>query len=88
MRFILLATAVLIGSAFALAETAVSPAEAGKIKAAVEAWGCSGGEMTKGTDEDGDIFYEVKGAMCKEHGRFDLTLDKDFRVDDIERSDD
>jgi hypothetical protein len=87
MRFILLATAVLIGSTFALAETAVSPAEAGKIRAAVEAWGCSGGEMTKDTDEDGDIFYEVKGAMCKDE-RFDLTLDKNFRVEDIERSDD
>jgi hypothetical protein len=65
------------GSSAALADTPVSPAEAEKIQAALQAWGCSGGKMEKETEATG--VYEIDDANCKD-GQYDIKLDKDFRV--------
>jgi|KBSMisStaDraftv2_1062788.scaffolds.fasta_scaffold272791_3 hypothetical protein len=81
MKFILIAFAVgFIGSATtALADdTPASPAEAEKIKAALEAMGCTGGKMEK--ESEGNAFsFEVDDAKCKD-GEYDVKLDKDFKV--------
>jgi hypothetical protein len=82
MRFILMAFAAagFIGSAitFGLADNKVSSEEAEKIKAALEAFGCTGGEMEK-EDEGSALLYEVDDAKCKS-GEYDIKLDKDFKV--------
>ena len=69
--------AVFLGTSFALADTPVSPANAEKIKAALQAWGCSGGKMEQETE--GISVYEVDDAKCKD-GQYDVKLDKDFKV--------
>jgi hypothetical protein len=82
MRFILMAFAAagFIGSAttFGLADNKVSSEEAEKIKAALEAFGCTGGEMEK-EDEGSTLLYEVDDAKCKS-GEYDIKLDKNFNV--------
>ena len=50
--------AVLVGSSFALADTPVSPANAEKIKATLQAWGCSGGKMEQETE--GTSVYDAR----------------------------
>jgi hypothetical protein len=65
------------GSSAALADTPVSPAEAEKIQAALQAWGCSGGKMEKETEATG--VFEVDDAKCRD-GQYDVKLDKDFKV--------
>jgi hypothetical protein len=51
MKQILMAfAAALVSSTFALADTPVTPAEGEKIKAALEAFGCTGGKMEKETE--------------------------------------
>jgi hypothetical protein len=52
--------ALFISSVFAFADTPVSPAEAEKIKAALEAAGCTGGKMEKETEGSG--YFEVDDA--------------------------
>ena len=81
MKFILIALAAagIIGSTTALlADTPVTPAEEEKIKAALEALGCTGGKIEK-EDEDGPLLYEVDDAKCK-NGKYDVKLDKNFNV--------
>jgi len=78
-----LAAAGIIASTSALlADTPVTPADAERIKAALEAWGCTGGKIEKETEASG--YYEVDDAKCKE-GQYDFKLDKDFNVTVITR---
>ena len=73
MKHISLAfAAALISSTFALADTPVTAAEAEKIKAALEAFGCTGGKMENG-------YFEVDDAKCKD-GQYDIKLDRDFKL--------
>ena len=65
-----------------LADTPVSEANAQKIRAALEAWGCSGGKMEQETE--GTSVYEVDDAKCKD-GQYDIKLDKDFKIISITR---
>jgi hypothetical protein len=65
------------GTTLALADTPVSPAEAERIKAAIEAVGCTGGKMEKETEGSG--YFEVDDAKCRD-GQYDIKLDKDFKV--------
>ena len=51
--------------------------EAAKIKATVEAWGCSGGTYEKESEATG--VYEAEDVKCKD-GQYDFRLDKDFKV--------
>jgi hypothetical protein len=69
--------ALFISSVFAFADTPASPAEAEKIKAALEAVGCTGGKMEKETEGSG--YFEVDDAKCRD-GQYDIKLDKDFKV--------
>ena len=87
MKFIrivmVLAAAGIMGSASALrADSTVTPAEAEKIKAALEAWGCTGGKMEKETEGSG--YFEVDDAKCRD-GQYDIKLDKDFKVTGMTR---
>jgi len=78
MKHISLAfAAALVSSSFALADTPVTPAEAEKIKATLEALGCTGGKMEKETEASG--YFEVDDAKCKD-GQYDVKLDKDFKM--------
>jgi len=81
MKVILMALAAagFIGSTSALlAATPVTPAEAEKIKAALESFGCTGGKMEK-EDEDATLPYEVDDAKCKS-GEYEINLGKNFNV--------
>jgi Peptidase propeptide and YPEB domain len=76
---IALVAAGIIGSATSLlADTPVTPAEEEKIKASLEALGCTGGKIEK-EDEDGPLLYEIDDAKCK-NGKYDVKLDKNFNV--------
>ena len=61
--FMAFATA-LVSSTFALADTPVTPAEAEKVKAALEVFGCTGGKTEKETEGSG--YFEVDDAKCKD----------------------
>jgi hypothetical protein len=77
MKRILLAVMAASLSTAALADKEVTPAEAEKIKAAMQPWGCSGGKMEQETEATG--VFEVDDAKC--HGaQYDVKLDKEFKV--------
>ena len=87
MKFIRIAmalsvTGIIASTSALLADTAVTPAEAEKIKAALEAWGCTGGKMEKETEGSG--YFEVDVAKCRD-GQYDIKLDKDFKVTSMTR---
>jgi hypothetical protein len=75
--FLMAFAAALVSSTFALADTPVTPAEAEKIKAALQVLGCTGGKMEKETEASG--YFEVDDAKCKD-GQYDIKLDKDFKL--------
>jgi len=77
MKRILMAVAAVSISTVALADKPVSPAEAEKIKATLQVWGCSGGKMEQETEAN--AIYEVDDAKCH-GGQYDIKLDKDFKV--------
>ena len=77
MKRTLVAFVAMAMSTAALADTPVSEAEAQKIRAALDTWGCSGGKMEKESEASG--VYEVDDAKCKD-GQYDIKLDKDFKV--------
>ena len=66
----------------ALADEKVSDAEGKSIQAALQAWGCSGGEMEK--ESEGSGVFEVDDAKCKD-GQYDFKLDKNFKVISMSR---
>jgi hypothetical protein len=55
----------------------VTPAEADKIKATLEALGCTGGKMEKETEGSG--YFEIDVAKCKD-GQYDIKLDREFKL--------
>jgi hypothetical protein len=78
MKLFMMAFATaLLSSTFVLADTPVSPAEADKIKAALEVLGCTGGKMEKETEAGG--IFEIDDAKCRD-GQYDIKLDKDFKL--------
>ena len=78
MKLFLMAFAAALGSStFALADTPVTPAEAEKIKAALQVLGCTGGKMEKETEASS--YFEVDDAQCKD-GQYDIKFDKDFKL--------
>jgi len=86
MKFLTMAFAAAGFIGCTLADTPVTPAEAEKIKVALEGWNCSDGKMekeTKGTN----VVYEVEDAKCRD-GIYEIKLDKDFKVIEISRDDD
>jgi hypothetical protein len=82
MKRTLVAFVAMAMSTAASADAPVSEAEAQKIRAALESWGCSGGKMEKETEATS--LYEVDDAKCRD-GQYDIKLDKDFKVIVISR---
>jgi hypothetical protein len=66
---------IMFGAA-AMADEPVSEDEGKKIQAALQEWGCNGGEMEK---EPGPLIYEIDDADCSD-GEYDIRLDRDFDV--------
>lgn len=77
MKMFAAAAALALMSTAALADGKVSDADAAKLKEAIAAFGCSGGEMEHETEASG--VYEVEDAKCK-NGQFDFRIGKDFKV--------
>ncbi len=85
-RIIPAAAALVFGSVCAFADgVAPTAAEAEQIAAAVTAHGCSGGKYEK--DVEGNRVYEVDDAVCQD-GKYDLDLDKDFKIIRSDKDDD
>jgi hypothetical protein len=82
MKRILVAFVAMSMSTAVLADTPVSDADAQKIRAALQPWGCSGGKMEQETEGSG--VYEVDDAKCP-GGQYDIKLDKEFKVISITR---
>lgn len=76
-RFMVAVAALTFGSVGALADEKPSEEEAAKMKEAIAAWGCTGGDFEK--ESEGSGLFEIDDAKCKD-GQFDFKLDKDFRV--------
>lgn len=75
--------AIAIGAVFAftvvaLADAKPSDAEAAKIKEALNAWGCQGGEYEKETEATG--VFEIDDAKCKDGQQYDFKLDANYKV--------
>ena len=60
---------------FALTETPVSPAEQEKIKATLEAFGCTGGKVEKE-----DYGYGIDDVKCKDGQEYEFKLDPNFKL--------
>lgn len=80
--------AIAVGAMFALtgvalADSKPSDAEAAKIKEALSAWGCQGGEYEKETEATG--VFEIDDAKCKDGQQFDFKLDANYKVIAITR---
>ena len=65
------AATFIAGTTFAIADTPGSPTEAEKIKASLEAFGCTANEMEK--SERSVFAFEVDDAKCKD-GEYDIKL--------------
>ncbi len=79
MKRIAIATiAALFASTAAFADDKPSDVEAAKLKEAVAAWGCEGGEYEK--ESEGTGVFEVDDAKCKDGRQYDLKFDKDFNL--------
>lgn len=61
----------------ALADEPVNQDEAKSIQAALQEWGCEGGEMERETGSP--LIYEIDDAMCNEF-EYDIKLDDKFDV--------
>lgn len=78
MKKLLIAAAALAFVATpAFADDDPSAAEVAKIKEALSAWGCEGGDFEKETEATG--VFEAEDVKCKA-GQYDFRLDKDFNV--------
>jgi hypothetical protein len=86
MRWTLALFAALALFAFeAQADREATDAEKASIAAALEAVGCSGGEIE--VDDDGDDgAFEVDDAECAD-GTYEIELSKDFEITKRERDD-
>lgn len=82
-RVITLICAAILLAPAAFADEKPSAEEAAKIKATLEAWGCSGGVYEK--ESEGTGVYEVDDAKCKDGNQFDVKLDEKFTVRSMTR---
>ncbi len=79
-RLMLAASVLCLAGTAALADEKPSAEETAKIKAALEAIGCtSWEEIEKEKSKSSGHHFEVDDAMCKD-GEFDIRLDKDFKI--------
>jgi hypothetical protein len=83
MKYALMTFAILfLSTAAVLADAPVSEADAQKIRATLQSWGCSGGKLEQETEGTG--VYEVDDAKCHD-GQYDIKLDNEFKVISITR---
>lgn len=75
---ILAAVALALGAGAALADEKPSAAEMEKITATAKAWGCTDGKAEKESESSG--IYEYEDAKCADGKKYDLKMDKDFKV--------
>jgi uncharacterized membrane protein YkoI len=75
--FAITASVLALGIASALADEPVSQDEAESIQAALQQWGCEGGEMERETGSP--LIYEIDDAMCDD-SEYDIKLDDKFDV--------
>ena len=80
-RFIVLSACALLASTAAFADEKPSAEEAAKIKEALAAWGCSGGEYEK--ESEASSVYEVDDAKCVGGAQYDVKLNSNFVVRSI-----
>jgi hypothetical protein len=71
------AVAAALCSTAAFADDKPTDEEAAKIKAAVAAWGCEGGNYEK--ESEGTGVFEAEDVKCKD-GQYDIRLTKDYKV--------
>jgi hypothetical protein len=76
-KLMIAAAAVAFAVAPAFADDDPSDDEVSKLKEAIAAWGCEGGEFEKETEGTG--VYEAEDVKCKT-GQYDFRLDKDFKA--------
>jgi hypothetical protein len=76
-KFSIAAAALIFACTPAFADDKPTDDEAAKIKDAVAAWGCSGGDYEKETEGTG--VFEAEDVDCKA-GQYDFRLDKSFKV--------
>lgn len=77
MKAIAFALPLIFLGASAMADEPVSEDEGQSIQAALQKWGCEGGEMER---ETGTVpVYEIDDAMCNER-EYDIKLDDKFDV--------
>jgi hypothetical protein len=76
-RFLIAAVAAALCSTTAFADDKPTDEEAAKIKAAVAAWGCEGGNYEK--ESEGTGVFEAEDVKCKD-GQYDIRLTKDYKV--------
>ena len=74
---LIMLAAICLSVTAGLADAPVSEADATKVRATMQAWGCSGGKIEQ--ESEGTGVFEVDDAKCKD-GQYDIKLDKDFRV--------
>ena len=80
--FVITAGALALLTVPALADEPVSDSEAASIQAALQEWGCEGGEMER--EREDPVVYEVEDANCRGTD-YDFRLDSDFNVTLISR---
>ncbi len=77
-RIVIAAIAAVFASTAAFADEKPSAEEAAKLKEAVAAQGCEGGEYEKEAEASG--YFEVDDAKCEDGKQYDLKFDKDFKL--------
>jgi hypothetical protein len=76
-RIAIAVSALALCIATAVADEPVNQDEAKSIQAALQEWGCEGGEMER---EEGTLpVYEIDDAVCDER-EYDIKLDDKFDV--------
>lgn len=82
-KFAVIALATFALVAPALADSRPSTQDAERVRAAIAAHGFTGGEIER--DDDGPEAFEVDDARDQNGLKFDIKLDKDFRILKVER---
>ena len=82
MKRLIIVAAAFAFAAPAFADEKVSEEEAKALTAAAAAYGCSGGEMEKGSEGTG--VFEIDDAKCKD-GQFDMKFDTEYKLIDMDR---
>jgi len=77
------AVAMAMAATAAFADEKPSDEEAAKIKEAVAAWGCEGGEYEK--ESEGSGVFEIDDAKCKDGNQYDIKLNDKFSLTSMTR---